>query len=174
MILEKVYDELYGMIEDLQKKIGKGGSAVTITPTLQSGDKVADYSIDGTEGAIYAPPNLDYYSSTEHVVGVWTDGREVFEKTEVVDATATANATIITVADADLVLITNAYGYSESAKQLMPVPNYFSATDRGLVYSVGNLIKSEMTSGFIGTYTKVLITYRYVKTASRTKTTKKK
>lgn len=57
MILEKVYDELLGMIEDLKKKVAglSGGSVVTITPTLQSGEKLADYSIDGTDGAIYAP-----------------------------------------------------------------------------------------------------------------------
>lgn len=30
-------------------------STVTITPTLQSGTKVADYTIDGTNGSLYAP-----------------------------------------------------------------------------------------------------------------------
>lgn len=56
MILEKVYDELLGMIEDLKKKIQAAEkSDVTITPALQSGKKLADFEIDGTEGAIYAP-----------------------------------------------------------------------------------------------------------------------
>ena len=35
---------------------GGGGSTVTITPSLQSGTKVADYVIDGVGGALYAPP----------------------------------------------------------------------------------------------------------------------
>ena len=69
MKLEKVYDELYGMIEDLKRKIGAGGSEVTITPTLESGEKVADYSIDGTEGCIYAPPVPNIYGSDEVIVG---------------------------------------------------------------------------------------------------------
>lgn len=34
---------------------GGGGSTVTITPTLSTGTKIADYSIDGTTGALYAP-----------------------------------------------------------------------------------------------------------------------
>lgn len=36
------------------------GSTVTVTPSLVSGTKVADYSIDGTSGALYAPtPSVD-------------------------------------------------------------------------------------------------------------------
>jgi len=34
---------------------GGGGSDVSITPTYNQGTKIADYSIDGNEGAIYAP-----------------------------------------------------------------------------------------------------------------------
>lgn len=34
---------------------GGGGSGVTITPVLTEGTKIADYSIDGTAGELYAP-----------------------------------------------------------------------------------------------------------------------
>jgi hypothetical protein len=34
---------------------GSGGSTVTITPTLSTGTKIADYSIDGASGSLYAP-----------------------------------------------------------------------------------------------------------------------
>lgn len=34
---------------------GGGGSTVTITPTLSSGTKIADYSIDGVSASLYAP-----------------------------------------------------------------------------------------------------------------------
>lgn len=34
---------------------GGGGSNVSITPTLQSGTKIADFEIDGVSGALYAP-----------------------------------------------------------------------------------------------------------------------
>lgn len=56
MILEKVYDELYGMIEDLKKKVQAAEKTdVTIAPALESGTKLADFEIDGTEGTIYGP-----------------------------------------------------------------------------------------------------------------------
>lgn len=82
MILEKVYDELYGMIEDLKKKVAgiSGGSTVTITPALQSGTKVADYSIDGTEGSLYAPTPVGLtFASTETEVGSF-DGKPLYSR----------------------------------------------------------------------------------------------
>lgn len=36
------------------------GSSVTITPTLFSGTKIADYSIDNTNGSLYAPTSIYY------------------------------------------------------------------------------------------------------------------
>lgn len=63
MILEKVYDELYGMIEDLKKKIQ--AADVDITPALDSGTKIADYVCDGDSGSLYAPTqvNADWNAS---------------------------------------------------------------------------------------------------------------
>ena len=40
-----------------------GGSTVTITPTLESGTKIADFTIDDTDGSLYAPtpePPIEY------------------------------------------------------------------------------------------------------------------
>lgn len=37
-----------------------GGSEVTITPTYNSGTKIADYSIDGVPGKIYTPNTPEY------------------------------------------------------------------------------------------------------------------
>lgn len=39
-----------------------GGSEVTITPTYNSGTKIADYSIDGEEGEIYIPVTYNVVS----------------------------------------------------------------------------------------------------------------
>lgn len=36
-------------------EVGAGGSEVSITPSLQSGTKIADYEIDGVQGELYAP-----------------------------------------------------------------------------------------------------------------------
>lgn len=37
-----------------------GGSNVTITPTLESGTKIADFTIDQESGELYAPTPLEY------------------------------------------------------------------------------------------------------------------
>lgn len=71
MKLEKVYDELYGMIEDLKKKIAamSSGDEVTITPALESGTKVADYTIGEDSGSLYAPSMPNIYGDDEVIVG---------------------------------------------------------------------------------------------------------
>ena len=47
---------------DLILAVG-GGSEVTITPTYNSGTKIADYSIDGEPGEIYIPNYPQYTES---------------------------------------------------------------------------------------------------------------
>ena len=75
MTIEKVYDELYGMIEDLKKQIAaaSGGSDVSITPALESGEKIADFEIDGVEGALYAPDNSGFFDvvTSETKIGTY-------------------------------------------------------------------------------------------------------
>ena len=76
MTIEKVYDELYGIIENLKREIAAvaaGETSITITPALDSGTKVADYSIDNTSGSLYAPtpivPAGIKFETTETEVG---------------------------------------------------------------------------------------------------------
>ena len=79
--VEKVYDELYGMIEDLKKQIAAGsGSDVSITPALESGTKVADFEIDGEAGVLYAPTPADpiSFSTTERKIGTYF-GADLYE-----------------------------------------------------------------------------------------------
>lgn len=64
---------------------GGGGSAVSITPTLQSGTKIADFEIDGVSGALYAPSgggggSSEIYDDTEQVVGTYF-GDTLYRKT---------------------------------------------------------------------------------------------
>lgn len=84
--VEKVYDELYGMIEDLKKKIAamSSGDEVTITPALESGTKIADFTIGEDEGVLYAPNPYTpvSYSTDEQDTGkTWVDGRPLYQKT---------------------------------------------------------------------------------------------
>ena len=174
MTLEKVYDELYGMIEDLKKKVGKGGSEVTITPTLESGEKLADYSIDGTEGAIYAPPVMEYYSTTERVIGEWIDGSPDYMK--VIDIGAlpsNAQKTIdITSIGVDVILELSGFGKDVSNGDLLPLPyvNADAATNNIQLYASSTTIfvKDKIDFSSFSAY----LIIKYTKTASRT--TKKK
>lgn len=50
----KIISALCTSINDLIDS-GGGGSTVTITPTLSTGTKIADYEIDGVQDALYAP-----------------------------------------------------------------------------------------------------------------------
>lgn len=64
---------------------GGGGSAVSITPTLSTGTKIADFEIDGVPGELYAPAgggggSSEIYDNTEKVVGTWF-GNTLYEKT---------------------------------------------------------------------------------------------
>lgn len=48
-------DMLSGSVAGNIKVETSGGSIVTITPTLESGTKIADFTIDETSGVLYAP-----------------------------------------------------------------------------------------------------------------------
>ena len=52
--------DLQGYVEGMIEGGGGSGSTVEITPTLTSGTKVADYSIDGEENSLYAPTPVEY------------------------------------------------------------------------------------------------------------------
>ena len=52
MMVQAVNDRVYQVSF---KQAGGGGSNVSITPTLSEGMKIADYSIDGEPGELYAP-----------------------------------------------------------------------------------------------------------------------
>lgn len=49
---------------NMYRGIGSGGSVVEINPTLTSGTKIADYSIDGNQGELYVPSIDNLYDMT--------------------------------------------------------------------------------------------------------------
>ena len=49
---------------NMYRGVGGGGTVVEITPTLTSGTKIADYSLDGVEGELYAPIIDNLYDMT--------------------------------------------------------------------------------------------------------------
>lgn len=158
MILEKVYDELYGMIEDLKKKVASisGGSTVTITPTLESGTKVADYTIDETSGAIYTP------SVNDAIIARFGDicmSRHIVEFTFNNSSSADINVADVLPAGHTIIAVTGsalggsfAFGFN-TAK---------------------TIIAAKYTENLNATFTCNLIVYSVAPTRTETKTTKKK
>lgn len=83
--LSKWVDELQGQIDQLKRVVAAGGGVeVTITPELESGTKIADFTIGEESGSLYTPtipdipPGLDI-STTETKVGTY-DGSDLFCK----------------------------------------------------------------------------------------------
>lgn len=139
MKLEKVYDELYGMIEDLKKKIAAGGAEVSITPTLESGVKVADFEIDGESGAIYTPSEVaGIYSSTETLVGTY-GGQDLY-RTVIVDETPlTGTSTNIDVSTKNIDKVVKVSGFFKTlvgdVEYYTPMP-FFDGSNAGYIDTV--------------------------------------
>ena len=191
MILEKVYDELYGMIEDLKKKVAgiSGGSVVTITPALDSGTKIADYEIDETEGTLYAPtPFIPIdYSENEQDTGIkWIDGKPLYQKTvyreEVISGTQ-ADISLGIENVENIMLSNGSYFHTDSTTAMFSFPYIPTSID----YAVGgyfNITAADTSlsvrvgSGYSGKVQKLAITVLYTKTTdtphNTRKTTKKK
>ena len=49
---------------NMYRGVGGGGTVVEITPTLTNGTKIADYSLDGVPGELYAPTIDNLYDMT--------------------------------------------------------------------------------------------------------------
>lgn len=64
---------------------GGSGSVVSITPTLSSGTKIANFEIDGQQGSLYAPSggggsgSSEDYNTTPQAIGTWIDGSTVYK-----------------------------------------------------------------------------------------------
>ena len=78
MVLEKVYDELMAQIEDLKKAVARDhAQSVEITSSYNTGLKIADYEINGSEGSLKVPyPEM---KATDTQIGVY-DGKPIYEK----------------------------------------------------------------------------------------------
>lgn len=79
--LAKWISELQAQIDQVKRLAiaagSSGGDTVTITPTLDSGEKIADYAIGDTEGALYAPGLPAFTNSVATKIGT-LGGRNLY------------------------------------------------------------------------------------------------
>lgn len=160
---------------------GGGGSNVTITPTLSSGTKIADFEIDGTPGELYAPSggsSAHNYSTTEQVVGTWIDGKPVYEIT--VESTTTRDGSVSTTQSvstgvSDIKELIDLRGAASYGANTAWLPFTFSdnassglTNSRVKIIAVGNdgNVFFEIGNNYNGAncINKVIITIRYTKT----------
>lgn len=151
--LARWIDELAGDIEILRKKVNNagGGDAVTITPALESGTKVADYSIGETTGSLYAPTIPDIESGEEVLIG--NDGTDnIYGKKVHISALPSSggieyyphNIDMTALVRADVYL--NDSGTIHSNSMIGMANNNFSAT-----YTIDSWVTTTNICIFVGT-----------------------
>ena len=59
----------------------EAGSDVEVTQVVSSGTRIASVKVGEETTDLYAPSALHDYSTSEHIVGKWIDGKDIFEKT---------------------------------------------------------------------------------------------
>lgn len=144
---------------------GGGGSIVSITPTLQSGTKIADFSINGVPDELYAPSGGGSgcnYSFLEQVVGTWTNGKPLYQIT--VDFGAVPNNSTKTVAHgvANIEEICNVWGILHYSGIV-----FGETLPTGDTYKMRTAVRSttvEMTTNASWSSYTALITFQYTKT----------
>ena len=146
---------------------GGGGSSVTITPTLSSGTKIADYSIDGVSNSLYAPSGgggggIDY-STTEQDTGLkWIDGNTVYEKVISISNVSLSSGSyeiVDTITGLDTIISCNGYVVEGNLK--------YTLNDISLrVIQDGTSVKLYSPSGTTWVISSGAIIIRYTKASS--------
>ena len=110
---------------------------------------------------VYAPV---VYSTEEREIGVWTDGKPLYQRSMVLNNAA--NTSIYNFANNETsVRITEAYGLSNDfSGTILPLEYYYGSNDRCCVYANASSIMTETPNSFVGYYPKVFVTIQYTKT----------
>lgn len=136
---------------------------VNVTQVQQSGTKLASIDVNGVNSDIYAPDSNGHeYSTSEHVVGVWVDGRPVYEKTMFVNAPSGAGTFDIVTLDSniDLIVSQSAFLFLSSYIRFLP-HTYIGNNDTNIYFNLPTLklvIDSDNWEGY-----QICITLQYTK-----------
>lgn len=130
---------------------------VSVTQVQQSGTKIASINVNGVNTDLYAPNNGGHvYSTSEHVVGTWIDGRPVYEKT----FTFITNSTIYYIPDTtDINHLINVSGFANKENYDFYIP-YSDGTDNiSIAYTANNGIRIFTSNYFNGAEYTLAIQY---------------
>lgn len=149
--IAKWIDQLQGELDTLKRTAGGGGSSVTITPSMDSGEKIADYSIDGVLGSLFARENL--FTADGAKIGKWTDGSDLY--VQVVSGNVTTAETTIALPNASGKNVKMFYPFLDaelSGGSFLLGMFTNSATDRFIMYyNNTNKLFQTYTSQYAGT-----------------------
>lgn len=111
---------------------------------------------------IYLPT---IYSTEEKQVGVWTDGKPLYQKTVVIDnPVSTGTTTYIAHGIADVETIVDIYGGAYLSSTIIDINSFGSSDYYTLVYASQTDIAYELKWGS-STFTKIRVTLKYTKTS---------
>ena len=158
---------MYVKIEDSWRPIelGGGGSFVELTQAEydaleQAGELEEDtpyYITDvNGDGSQFQPV---IHSTSEREIGVWTDGKPLYEKTVSVTIENSSAQTLITVSNAEYKRIE---GFVSSSSGVVPVP-FHDGTSLYVPYTDGNDVKLAKSNASQGVGNTLVLTVQYTK-----------
>lgn len=132
-------------------------TSVNVTQVQQSGTKIATIGVNGVNTDIYAPNYGSHkYSTTEHVVGTWIDGRPVYEKT----FTFIINSTIYYIPDTtDINHLINVSGFANKENYDYYIPYADSSDIISIAYVENTGMRIYASNYFIGAQYVINIQY---------------
>lgn len=163
---------LHDAFADIAGKIEGGGSEVEVTQVVTSGTKIATIKVDDDSTDLYAPKNEIAYSSTEHKIGTWIDGSDVYEKSySITSLSFVNNAAVIdsSLSSSNCTIVEyngGAYTSSGAGVSLCGIPAIATwevgihLSDELVLFAGGNGAAANFTGG------SVLCTVRYLKKSS--------
>lgn len=166
--VEAVYEKISGYWVEVTTG-GGGGTEVIPNPQGTATDTLNTVSIDGTiydiEGGGGSNLIIDAqkYSLEEEVVGIWTDGKPLYQKTYQFNGSLGRTFTILdNTLDKDIVICSDSY-YMISGSSIVFASNNMNNYNLVVGYNPTAGLYIENYSSY--TITKALVTIRYTKTA---------
>lgn len=166
---------------DVASKVDGGGDKVTVTPITDSGTKIATIKVNNTTSELYAPDSSSTYSTTEHIIGKWIDGKDLYELVVELNNPTSSSVnydtfTIVSLTDYNIGEVVQAFGtwkrkISETGAFTAPIGYYEAVQGGALVkgsirFNTANNLQYSfiVPSGQTVPYAQIIIRYTKVET----------